>query len=96
MIVFMDMTFKVYSQYKHGVLLGDLNIHLELPHRKWSSIILMLNVTQFFNLPTRVTNECESIIDHIYSNDITNLKNTRVIDSSISDHKSFFVSDHFQ
>ena len=89
---FMDMMFKVCSKYKHVVLLGDFNIHLELPHPKWSSITSMLNLTQFVNLPTRVDpiSECESIIDQIYSNDITNLKNTRVIDSNISDHKSIF------
>ena len=89
---FMDLMFKVYSSYKHVVLLGDFNVKLNLPQPKWSSMISMLNLTQVITNSTRETEECASVIDHIYTNDTTYVSNIRVVDSSISDHKSIFCN----
>ena len=87
---FIDMMYKVYANYNDIILLGDFNIKLNMPQLSWHTTLRMLNLTQLVNLPTRVAKDCSSLLDHIYTNNTALINDVKVIDSSISDHKSIF------
>lgn len=69
------------------MLLGDFNIDLLKPHKKWKSLFESYNLSQLINTPTRKTLYSETLIDHIY---VTNSYN--IIETSVP---MFGLSDHF-
>ena len=89
---FIKMMDNIFLKYKDVVLLGDFNINLKRKNVSWSNTLAMLNLTQVIKEPTRIDGSCESIIDHIYTNNRLSLSNIKVEDSSISDHKSIFCT----
>ena len=89
---FVKMMDNIFLKYKDVVLLGDFNINLKRKHVSWSNTLSMLNLTQVINEPTRIDGTCESLLDHIYTNNRPSLSNIKVKDSSISDHKSIFCT----
>ena len=79
---------------KKALLFGDMNYDLSLKHRYVSPISDYVNVCKsnaFFNLvsiPTRVTPNSQTIIDHILTNDSESILTPGVILYKISDHNA--------
>ena len=80
-----------YSENKGIILLGDFNIDL-LPDRNhpnvksWTDVVSNFELEQIITQPTRITETTSTLIDHIYVNTNVNIKNSDVIQWSISDH----------
>ena len=68
------------------ILLGDFNIDLLKPHSTWKRIIDTYNLTQLITSPTRVTSNTETLIDHIYVTNPSNIVETSVTNFGFSDH----------
>ena len=79
-----------YSENKGIILLGDFNIDLlpdrNHPHVKlWTDVVSNFELEQIITQPTRITETTSTLIDHIYVNTNVNIKNSDVIQWSISD-----------
>ena len=89
---FCEMMDTVWLSGQEVLLLGDLNIDLFQTHSQWRSIIRAYNLNQCVTLPTRVTSKSSTLIDHIYSSDITCLREVCVPSIGISDHNAVCVT----
>ena len=86
---FSNVAEKINKKY-HLIILGDLNINIRdfscSNVRTYKNLLLSLGLRNLINLPTRVTESTETVIDHC----ITNLPRTGiesgVIQEDISDH----------
>ena len=76
----------VISHNKPYVILGDFNIDLLQPKPKWTNLFKAYGLDQLINVPTRVTNSSKTLIDHIYVDLFTVVKEVSVIPIGISDH----------
>ena len=77
----------VLLESKEIILLGDFNIDLMKTNNQWNQQIDSYNLHQLIQSPTRVTQNSQTIIDHIY---VTNKRN--VIETSVP---VFNCSDHY-
>ena len=68
------------------LILGDFNIDLKKTQPRWQTVISSLGLTQLIKVPTRVTQNSETLLDHIYSNNPSSVVSAAVLDLSISDH----------
>jgi len=78
-----------YSENKHIVVMGDVNIDLWKPHpldTKWLEICSTFGLVQTITEPTRVTKFSESLIDHICISEDAKVLYHKVVKYSISDH----------
>ena len=48
------------------ILFGDFNIDLLKPRLKWIQTYTMHGLEQLINRPTRITDQTETLTDHIY------------------------------
>ena len=92
---------KIKAEKKFLYLLGDYNIDL-LQSDKHSSTQDFLDILYSHHLlpnitkPTRVTKSSATLIDNIFSNDISSYDNllTRIMYTDITDHYPVFYIDH--
>ena len=68
------------------VLLGDFNIDLLKPHTAWESTFSLFGLKQVIKEPTRITASSATLLDHIYTTDLSKISNIKVSDVSVSDH----------
>ena len=69
-------------------ILGDLNIDLCENQTDWNAITTQIGLEQLINEPTRETTSSSKIIDHIYTNTKSKIKNTKVIKTQIN-HETY-------
>ena len=82
----------VSNQNKEFILLGDFNRNLLNPEieRDWGNFTSSLGLTQLISEPTRVTQESQTLIDHIYTNNEETINSVYVEKMCISDHFAVF------
>ena len=68
------------------LILGDFNIDLFKPHSAWESTCSLFGLKQLVTEPTRITPNSSSLLDHIYTNRVSQISNVSVSDISLSDH----------
>ena len=69
------------------MLMVDFNIDLNAcSNSKFLNILQIFDLTQFVQMPTRVTQASSTLIDHVYSSHPENITNCFVSALSISDH----------
>ena len=68
------------------ILLGDFNYCLLKNNHKFAQVLHTSGYKQLINEPTRITNTTESLIDHIYVNNVEKISQSGVIQTGISDH----------
>ena len=68
------------------VLLGDFNIDLFKPHFAWECITSSFGLTQCVTTATRITKTSSTLIDHIYTNNLSLVNDTKVPSTGLSDH----------
>ena len=83
---FTAMMDNVVFESKELILLGDFNIDLQKPNSQWTYNLDTYNLHQLIKLPTRVTQNSATLIDHIYVSETRHAIETCVPISNISDH----------
>lgn len=69
------------------ILMGDFNIDfISCSNNKWLNLLQLFDLSQLVSEPTRVTQNTETIIDHIYTSNPENISTCFVSQLSISDH----------
>ena len=76
----------VANEMKETIILGDFNIDLLKPNKRWTQIYELNNLHQVIEFPTRVTPTSKTLIDHIYVSDKNNIVETNVPACGSSDH----------
>ncbi len=96
---FLDTMDLINYENKTSVIIGDMNIDLLKygHHGKTNNFIDSVFSRGFMpkiHKPTRITPSSATLIDHIYSNDITNLRNQTagIIITDVADHFGIFYS----
>ena len=88
----------VSNQNKEFILLqiGDFNRNLLNPEidRDWGNFTSSLGLTQLISEPTRVTQESQTLIDHIYTNNEETINSVYVEKMCISDHFAVFAIEN--
>ena len=72
--------------HKEIILIGDFNIDLLRPQKKWHQTYDLHNLHQLIHKPTRVTPTSKTLIDHIYVTDKQNIIEACVPVYGCSDH----------
>ena len=91
---FEDFIDIVSNQNQEFMILGDFNRNL-LNHeieRDWGNFTESLGLTQLISEPTRVTQESQTLIDHIYTNNEETIQCVSVEKMCISDHFAVFCN----
>ena len=91
---FEDFIDIVSDQNKEFIILGDFNRNLlncEI-ERDWGNFTSSLGLTQLISEPTRVTQESQTLIDHIYTNNEETIQSVSVEKMCISDHFAVFCN----
>ena len=85
---------KVLECEKEMYLMGDFNRDLMQGNIKqsWLEYMESFGLHQIVNMPTRVTDQSATLIDHIYSNTYANVLTSVVPKLGLSDHFPVFVS----
>ena len=83
-------------QNKEVCIFGDVNINLlkkdkELSIKNYFNEIHNFSLTNLINVPTRVTHQGGTLIDHFYYTNPQRVQNTQVFLSDISDHFPLYV-----
>lgn len=85
-----------HLNYKNIILVGDINIDISLNNINISSYLDQLafyGFDSYVNIPTRVTRETSSCIDHIFFKSKCNFSlNTAIFHTDITDHFPIFSS----
>ena len=76
----------VVFESKELILLGDFNIDLQKSNSQWTYNLDTYNLHQLIKLPTRVTQNSATLIDHIYVSETRYAIETCVPISNVSDH----------
>ena len=84
-----------YDNYDLQIL-GDFNINMKEPQVEWNAIISQFGLNQLITENTREKGTSQTIIDHIYTNNIENVNESKVIRTGISDHFAIFYSYDFK
>ena len=84
-----------YNKYELQIL-GDFNINLKEPQVEWNAIISQFGLKQLITEHTREKGTSQTIIDHIYTNHVENVNESKVIKTGISDHFAIFYSYNFK
>ena len=91
---FEDFIDIVFDQNKEFIILGDFNrnsLNCEI-ERDWGNFTSSLGLTQLISEPTRVTQESQTLIDHIYTNNEETIQSVSVEKMCISDHFAVFCN----
>lgn len=91
---FKEYVEECYNICEDIVILGDFNINLldkKLSSSWINKVCNPLSLTQHIKLPTRVTLNTSTLIDHIYTNRADHISSSGVIDYSISDHNLIYM-----
>jgi len=86
---------KALDEQKEVILLGDFNKDLLNPQIKsnWEDYMTSFGLTQKVNVATRViANRSKTLIDHIYSNQCSNISYIDVPQIGLSDHFPVFLT----
>ena len=91
-----ESMYKIYSENKPTILMGDINIDImsdkkDKLQESWISLTTNIQLNQIIKEPTRVTNTSETLIDHIYVSDDLPVLYSSPIKYSISDHFPVFA-----
>ena len=70
------------------ILTGDFNINLLKQQNTWLSVTSMLGLTQLIQDYTR--EKTQTLIDHVYTNNVSKVINPTIVRSYISDHYAIF------
>ena len=89
---FEDFIDIVSNQNKEFMIVGDFNRNLlnQEIEREWGNLTVSLGLTQLINEPTRVTQESQTLIDYIYTNNEETIQCVYVEKMCISDHFAVF------
>ena len=69
--------------------MGDFNIDYKIrSNAKWLNLIQLFDLTQIVKDPTRITETSSTIIDHVYTTNVENIKECFVRTYAVSDHFS--------
>ena len=82
------------TQYCNEIMiLGDFNMNLmdSKVEKRWMQNFSKFSLSQLVTEPTRVAENSSTLIDYIYSNRESNVKQVSVIKTSISDHYLTFA-----
>ena len=85
---------KVLACEKEIYLMGDFNRDLLQVNIKktWLEYMESFGLEQIVKSPTRITDHSETLIDHIYCNNLSNVLSTKVPILGLSDHFPVFVT----
>ena len=83
---FTAMIDNVLFESKQIILLGDFNVDLQKSNLQWTNNLDTYNLHQLIKLPTTVTQNSATLIDHIYVSETRHAIETCVPMSRISDH----------
>ena len=83
---FTAMMDNVVFESKEIILLGDFNIDLQKSNSQRTNNLDTYNLHQLIKLPTRVTQNSATLIDHIYVSETRHAIETCVPISNINDH----------
>ena len=64
---FNDMMDAATLSDREVIILGDFNMDLMQPNNRWLLNCQNFNLNQLIDIPTRITRDSETLIDHIYS-----------------------------
>ena len=90
--VFCDTIDKINKNFSI-VLLGDLNINTssnDNNSKDYKDVLLSHGLTNTINLPTRITESSETVIDHLITNIDLNILDSGVLTEEVSDHLPIF------
>lgn len=79
---------------KEIIVLGDLNVNLLVDspaNRHMTSVCRELKLTQMISVPTRITENSRTLIDHVYVTNPQGFSESGCIDVGISDHLMVFT-----
>ena len=82
------------SQSQDIIMMGDANIDMSKRTRQvtlLSAFLSMNNLKQTITRPTRITDTTNSILDHIYINNVNQFSHCGVLEPCRSDHSLTFV-----
>ena len=72
------------------LILGDINICLKKNKRKlckdYMKLLRSFGCKQIIESPTRITESCSSLLDHIITNNSDKIYQSGVLDIGLSDH----------
>ena len=76
---------------KHILLTGDLNVDLikydnDICGQNLIAVLEKYGFVQLCSKPTRVTDHSATLIDHVYTNDVSNIISCNVVTVDLSDH----------
>ena len=85
---------KILECEKELYLLGDFYFDLmqEVIKTNWLEYMESFGLCQVINVPTRVTDQSATLIDHIYTNTKCNILMTKVPKLGLSDYFPVFLS----
>ncbi|MES9905404.1 MAG: reverse transcriptase family protein [Sedimenticola sp.] len=85
---------KVLEHQQEFYVLGDFNKNLLNKHIKtnWYNVIESLGITQIIKCPTRITDQSQTLLDHIYCSSEANVVNVSVPKLGLSDHFPIFFT----
>ena len=83
---------KIPDKSQEIILLGDLNINLGRKQESWTATTTSLGLVQVIKEHTRVTDNTQTLLDHIYTKNENKISNARILDNSISDHSPIYCS----
>ena len=78
------------------LVLGDFNMNIleKTCCRKWLDIVSSFSLTQLISEPTRVTETSSTLIDHVYTSNLSNIVESGVTKYALSDHYLVFAIRH--
>ena len=85
---------KLLACEKENYLMGDFNRHLLQVNTKktWLEYMELFGLYQIVMSPTRNTDLSETLIDHIYCNNLSNVLSTKMPILGLSDHFPVFIT----
>ena len=83
---FDQMIEDISNEYTDIIILGDFNIDLLKPHEQWKRTFQPHNLSQLVQSPTRITFDTQTLIDHIYVTNPSNVTELSVPVYGLSDH----------
>ena len=79
---------KSSSSCLDNIIVGDFNLDmLRTCPDQWTGILNSFNLSQIIDIPTRITGNSSTLLDHVYVNSIHKVKEIFVSDKALSDHK---------
>ena len=85
-----DISMKDYET----IILGDFNIDILKPHHIWHNTFSMYRLKQLIDIPTRISENSRSLIDHIYTNNKDHIIETCAPPCGCSDHNAVCLTWH--